>query len=80
MEDRMWRVISREEKRVVVWATGHDTNKLHQVVQYLVNSHTSTEKYWIQDLSCNKEVGLDYFAEFYQIRKRTLEERLNSKI
>lgn len=76
----MWRVVSKDEGRVVVWATGHDTSRLHQFVQYLVDSHASTEKYWVQDLNCSKEIGLDYFAEFYRITKRSFEERMSSPI
>lgn len=76
----MWRVVTKENNKIVVWATGHDINRLYQFVQYTVDSMADPSKFYVQDLGCSKEIKLDYFAEFYRISKRTFEERMSSPI
>lgn len=76
----MWKVVTKNDDGWAAWATGHDLPRLIQFTQYVVDSCSNPEHFYIHDMTTKKELRLDKFAEYHGIKKRTLEERLNSKI
>lgn len=76
----MWKVVTKNDDGWAAWATGHDLPRLIQFTQYVVDSCSNPEHFYIQDLTTKKELRLDKFAEFYRITKRSFEERMSSPI
>lgn len=76
----MWKVITKDEHGWAAWATGHDLPRLIQFTQYVVDSCSNPEHFYIHDMTTKKELRLDKFAEFYRITKRSFEERMSSPI